>query len=309
LPLEKTRYIWMNGKLVPWDEAKIHILTHALHYGSGVFEGVRCYLTPQGPAVFRLEEHLQRLFNSAETYHMKIPYTLQELAGAVKELIKANGLRECYIRPIAYRGYGEMGLSPLTSPVEVAIAAWPWGVYLGEEGLKNGVRATVSSYRRIASDALPLKAKATGQYLNSILAKVEALNRGYHEAIMLDSRGFVAEGPGENIFIVKHGRLQTPPEEAGILLGITRDSVMRIAENLHYTVEEKDITQQMLREADEAFFTGTAAEVTPIREVDRQPIGTGKPGPITVRLQREFKEIVQGKNPEYRCWLSFVEET
>ncbi|MCK4492368.1 MAG: branched-chain amino acid transaminase, partial [Candidatus Altiarchaeales archaeon] len=229
MPIEKVEKIWAGGKLVDWDDAKIHILTHALHYGSGVFEGIRCYNTSKGPAVFRLKEHMQRLHDSGRIYRMRIPYSTEELCRATKDLIKANGLKECYIRPIAYRGYGEMGLSPLNAPVETAIAVWPWGTYLGEEGLKNGIKAKISSFQRISPNVLPTSAKATGQYINSILAKLEALDAGYDEAIMLDFRGFVSEGPGENIFMVKNSEILTPPDHASLLPGITRDSVMKIA--------------------------------------------------------------------------------
>ncbi len=306
VPLEKTKYIWMNGKFIAWDEAKVHVLTHGLHYGSSVFEGIRCYETSRGPAVFRLEDHMRRLENSAKIYMMKLPYTVEELCKAVVELVKVNGLKECYIRPIAYRSYGEMGLQAL-NPVEVAIAAWPWGPYLGEEGQKLGIRAKISSNIRPPPQSLPMNAKAAGHYLSSILAKMEALNAGYDEAIMLDHRGYISEGPGENIFIVKSGTLYTPPPHASILLGITRDTVMVIAERLGYKVLEQDITRGMLYEADEAFFTGTAAEITPIREVDGVPIGDGKPGEITRSLQQEYRAIVRGEKPEYQEWLTYVE--
>ncbi|MCX6695632.1 MAG: branched-chain amino acid transaminase, partial [Candidatus Altiarchaeota archaeon] len=240
MPLQKNEKIWMNGKLVNWDDAKIHVLTHALHYGSGVFEGIRCYNTKKGPAVFRLREHLQRMFNSAKIYHMKIPYTLEELRTATKDVLKANKLKECYIRPIAFVGYGEMGLNPLKNPVDVVIAAWTWGTYLGDEGLKNGIRVKISSFERINSNVLPPAAKATGQYINSILAKIEALKSGYDEAVLLDNRGMISEGPGENIFIVKHGELYTPPAHASILMGITRDSIKHIAMDMKLKVHETD---------------------------------------------------------------------
>jgi len=304
MPIERVRKIWMNGKLVDWDDAKIHILTHALHYGSGVFEGIRCYNTVKGPAVFRLKEHIQRLFDSARLYRMEIPYSLEELRDATKDTIRENGLNACYIRPIVFRGYGEMGLNPLNAPVDVSIAVWPWGTYLGEEGLKNGIRAKISSFQRIPPNVLPSSAKATGQYINSILGKLEAIDSGYEEAIMLDFRGFVSEGPGENLFIVKNSKIYTPPAHASILPGITKDSVIRIATDFDINVIETDIVRSMLYNADEAFFTGTAAEITPIREIDG--IVIGKPGPITKKIQAKFFDIVKGKDSKYMEWLDFV---
>jgi len=304
MPLTKTDKIWLNGKLVDWDKAQVHILTHALHYGSGVFEGIRCYKTAKGPAVFRLREHVKRLFESARLYYMDIPYKPSEIEDAIKSLIRVNKIDACYIRPIAYRGYGEMGLNPLKSPVEVAVAVWPWGTYLGEDGIKNGIRVMTSSIERFNSNVVPTRAKATGQYINSILAKVQCLKAGYDEALMLDCRGMISEGPGENIFIVKDGVLYTPPEHASILLGITRASVMEMASDLGYRVVEADIERGMLYGADEAFFTGTAAEVTPIREVDGHVIG--KPGPITKAIQAKFFSIVAGKEPKYGKWLAYA---
>lgn len=304
MPIQEVDKIWMNGELVDWKEAKIHVLTHALHYGSAVFEGIRCYKTADGPAVFRLKEHINRLFDSAKIYFMELPYSPEELRTATKEMIKANGLEECYIRPIAFRGYGEMGLSPLQNPIDVAIAAWPWGTYLGEEGLKNGIRAKISTFQRISPNILPPMAKATGQYLNSIMAKIEVASMGFDEAILLDYRGFVSEGPGENIFIVKDGIIYTPPLHASILKGITRDSIMKIANDMGRRVVETDITRASLYLADEAFFTGTAAELTPIREIDGHDIG--KPGEITEKIQDKFFEITRGKDKNYKEWLDFV---
>ncbi len=304
MPIQKVNKIWMNGKLINWDDAKIHVLTHALHYGSGVFEGIRCYKTRKGPAVFRLRDHMRRLFDSARLYFMKIPYSQEELIEATKKMLRTNKLEECYIRPIAYRGYGEMGLNPVKNPVDVAIAAWPWGTYLGEEGLKNGIRVKICSIQRISPNALPPNAKATGQYANSILAKLEALNAGYEEGILLDYRGFVSEGPGENLFMVKDRIIYTTPEQASILKGITRDSIMTIARDMGYEVRENDITRGFLYLADEAFFTGTAAEVTPIREIDDRVIG--KPGPITKKLQDKFFEIIRGGDARYDKWLDYV---
>jgi branched-chain amino acid aminotransferase len=304
MPIQETKKIWMNGELVNWRDAKIHVLTHALHYGSGVFEGIRCYNTVRGPAVFRLVDHMKRLHNSAKLHFMEIPYSVEELVEATKEMIRANGLSECYVRPIAFRGYGEMGLNPLKNPVEVAIAAWPWGTYLGEEGLKNGIRAKIASLQRITPNTLPPDAKATGQYANSILAKLEALNAGYEEAILLDYRGFISEGPGENIFIVKDEVIYTTPRHASILVGLTRDSIITIARDMGYKVKEMDLTRSALYLADEAFFTGTAAEVTPIREIDNYYIG--RPGPITKKLQAKFFEITKGRDPKYESWLDYV---
>ncbi len=304
MPIEASKKIWMNGKLVDWENAKIHVLTHALHYGSGVFEGIRCYKTSQGPAVFRLKEHMQRLKQSAKIYFMEIPYTVDELCDATKELIRVNEMEACYIRPIVYRGYGEMGLNPLNAPVDVSIAVWSWGTYLGEEGLKNGIRASISSFQRISSNVIPPNSKATGQYINSILAKIGTMMSGHDEAILLDLRGFVSEGPGENIFIVKNGLIYTPPQHASILPGLTRDSVIKIAKDLSYEVKETDIDRGMLYVADEAFFTGTAAEITPIREVDGHKLG--KPGPVTQKLQDKFFDIVKGKDQRYENWLDRV---
>ena len=304
MPISEVEKIWMNGSLVNWKDAKIHVLTHALHYGSGVFEGIRCYKTAKGPAVFRLREHMDRLEDSAKIYMKSIQYTTEQLCEATKQLIKANKLEECYIRPIIYRGYGEMGLDPTKSKVDVAIAAWVWGAYLGEEGLKNGIRAKISSFQRISPNILPSSAKATGQYINSILAKLEATDVGYDEAIMLDSRGFISEGPGENIFMVKDGVICTPPEHASILMGITRDSVMKIAADMGYKVKEMDLTRGNLYLADEAFFTGTAAEITPIRNVDGREIG--KPGPVTKKIQAKYFNAVHGKDKTYEDWLDYI---
>ncbi|MEA3254815.1 MAG: branched-chain amino acid transaminase [Candidatus Altiarchaeota archaeon] len=304
MPIQEVEKIWMNGSLVDWKEARIHVLTHALHYGSGVFEGIRCYKTERGPAVFRLRDHIKRLGNSAKIYMMEIPYPIEELCEATKELLRVNELDECYIRPIAYRGYGEMGLNPSEAPVDVSIAAWPWGTYLGEEGVRNGIRAKISSFQRISPNILPSGAKACGQYINSILAKLEVLDAGYDEAVMLDYRGFISEGPGENLFMVKDSVVYTTPEHASILPGITRDSIIRIAGDLGYDVKETDITRGMLYLADEAFFTGTAAELTPIRNIDGREIG--KPGPITRKLQDKYFDIIRGKDKKYDDWLDYV---
>ncbi|MDI6892086.1 MAG: branched-chain amino acid transaminase [Actinomycetota bacterium] len=304
MPIQKVEKIWMNGKLVDWGEAKVHILTHALHYGSGVFEGIRAYKTVRGTAVFRLTDHLKRMERSARIYFMELSYTVAELAEATKELIKVNKLDGCYIRPIAYRGYGEMGLYPMNAPVDVAIAVWPWGAYLGEEGIKKGIRAKVSSFRRIEPNSLPPAAKATGQYINSILAKIEAVFSEYDEAILLDSKGMVSEGSGENIFVIRDGIIYTPSTGASVLEGITRDTVMKIAADIGYQVVEKDLVRSDLYFADEVFFTGTAAEIVPIREIDNRP--TGEPGPITRKLQDRFYTIVRGEDEKYLSWLEFV---
>jgi branched-chain amino acid aminotransferase len=305
--VEQAELIWHNGEMVPWDEAKVHVLTHGLHYGTGVFEGERAYETEAGPAVFRHRDHLRRLFNSAELYYMPIPYTLEELRSATHELISANGLRECYIRPIAFRGYGQMGLYPLDCDVDVAIAAWPWGAYLGEEGKRSGVRAKVASWRRIPHDALIPHAKASGQYLNSVLAKIEASKAGYDEAILLDSHGFVCEGSGENIYMVRDGVILTPPQTAGILDGINRRSVLQIARDLGYEIIERDLARAELYLAEEVFLTGTAAELVPVREIDDHAIGAGEPGPVTRELQRVFDDALHGRDPRYRDWLDVVE--
>jgi len=306
MALTPTKLIWMDGKLVPWKEAKVHVLTHTLHYGMGVFEGIRCYATPKGPAVFRLKDHIRRLDNSAKLVGMRLPYSVARLIRASKETIKANDINECYIRPIAYYGYGVMGLNPEGSKVNVAIAVWPWGTYLGEEGLKNGIRAKISKWRRIHSSIMPPQAKVVANYSSSILAKVDALNSGFDEAILLNMDGNVAEGPGENMFIVKGGNLLTPPISSGALGGITRDSIIKIAKDEGIAFKEKNISPKELYAADEAFFTGTAAEVTPIREIDDRKIGNGSRGPITERLQSIFFNTVRGKKLRYKSWLDYV---
>jgi branched-chain amino acid aminotransferase len=305
--VEQSELIWFNGDVVPWDEAKVHVLTHGLHYGTGVFEGVRCYDTEiAGPAVFRHEDHLDRLYRSAELYYMPIPYEREQLRQATLDLIAANGMRECYIRPIVFRGYGTMGLFPLDAPVEVAIAVWRWAAYLGEEGKRNGVRAKVSSWRRISPDSLIPQAKASGQYLNSVLAKIEAHKAGYEEAILLDDKGHVCEGTGENLFVVRDGVITTPPLTASILDGINRRSAITIAKDLGFEVVERDMTRAELYMADELYCTGTAAELTPIREVDDHPVGTGEPGPITRAVQDAFDDALHGRTERYRDWLDPV---
>jgi branched-chain amino acid aminotransferase len=297
----------MNGELIPWEDAKVHVLTHGLHYGTGVFEGVRCYKTPRGPAIFRHQDHIERLFNSAELYYMPIPYAREELRAATHELIGRNGLEACYIRPIVFRGYGTMGLFPLEARVDVAIAAWPWGAYLGEESLLNGIRAKVSSWRQFSAQSMIPHSKASGQYLNSVLAKIESHKAGYEEAILLDERGEVSEGTGENVFIVREGELATPSETAQILGGINRASVMEIARDMGYTVVERAIARAELYLADEVFLTGTAAELVPVREIDDHLIGEGHPGPITRAIQEPFTNALHGRNERYAHWNDVVE--
>ena len=307
MPIQPVEKIWMDGKLVNWEDATVHVLTHALHYGSGVFEGVRAYETKRGTAVFRLTDHIRRLFRSAHVYLLDIPFSIDELVQAVKETVRENGLKSGYIRPLAYRGYGEMGLNPLQAPVNVSISCWTWGVYLGEESLETGVRAKISSWKRTDHNVLPPGAKATGQYINSGLAKVEALQAGYDEGIMLNMTGHVTDGPGENIFIVRDGVIFTPPFSAGCLDGITRDSIVTIAEDQGYTVVEQNLSRFDLYTADEAFYTGTAAEVAPIREVDDRPMGAGGRGPITKELQEIFFAATKGEIDKYQRWLEYVD--
>jgi branched-chain amino acid aminotransferase len=298
--------IWMNGEYVAWEDAKIHVLTHALHYGTGVFEGVRAYETPRGTAVFRHHDHIDRLFNSAGMYYMDIPYSKEQIREATLDLITRNGFKECYIRPVVYRGAGPMGLYPLDCPVDVFIAVWEWATYLGEEGKRRGVRAKVVSWRKIGPDALIPLAKANGQYLNSVLAKVEADKAGYEEGILLDQRGFVCEGTGENLFIIKDGVIATPGFNSSILGGINRLSAIQIARDLGYEVVERDVARGELYVADEIFMTGTAAELTPIREIDDQAIGTGEPGEVTRAVQSVFEDALHGRADRYADWLDVV---
>jgi branched-chain amino acid aminotransferase len=308
VPIEPVAKIWMDGKLVEWEHATVHVLTHGLHYGSGVFEGIRTYDTKKGPAVFRLTDHIRRLFRSAHVYHMDIPFSPDELVEAAKETVRVNGLRECYVRPMAYRGYAEMGLNPLPAPVNVSIAVWKWGLYLGEESRETGVRAKISSWKRLDHNILPPGVKATGQYINSSLAKIEALKGGYDEAIMLNMAGFVTDGSGENVFVIKDGVFLTPPFQAGCLDGITRDSVMTIARDLGYEVVERNLSRLDLYTADEAFFTGTAAEVAPIREVDDRSVGSNGRGPVTKEIQETFLAAVHGEIDKYQRWLDLVQQ-
>jgi len=304
MPLEKSEKIWMDGELVDWDDARIHILTHTLHYGCGVFEGIRAYATAQGPAVFRLTDHLTRLFDSARIFMIDVPFSLEQLVAATKETVRVNELDSCYIRPIVYLGYGEMGLNPLPCPVNVSIAVWRWGSYLGDEGVANGVRMKISSWQRHDPNAMPPAAKGTGMYLNSSMAKVEALKGGYDEAILLSPQGYVSECTGENLFVVRGGRIVTPPVSAGALEGITQRSVMTIARDLGYDVEVGNILRSDLYTADEAFLSGTAAEVVPIRSVDDREIGP--PGPVTRSIQEVFFATVRGEVDQYKDWLELV---
>ncbi len=303
--LKETSKIWMDGKFVDWKDAKIHVLTHTLHYGLGVFEGIRCYKRGDGSVIFRLKEHVDRLFSSAHICQMKIPFTREEIQEAIKETVRVNKLEECYIRPIAYIGYGDMGLFVKNNPIAVAVAAWPWGTYLGEEGIKKGIRAKVSSVNRHHVNISMTRAKVCGYYVNSQLAKREVVTDGYDEAIMLDTDGYVAEGPGENIFIVRNNALKTTPLTS-ILEGITRDSIIQLAKEKSIAVVEARFTRDELYIADEAFFTGTAAEITPIREIDNRQVGEGKPGPITTTLQSAFFDIVRGNDKKHKDWLAYI---
>jgi len=301
--VQETDKIWMNGELVDWADAKVHVGVHGLHYGTGVFEGIRCYDTPKGPAVFRLGEHMQRLHNSARLLHMEIPYTVDELKTACNELIGHNGLPECYIRPIAFYGYGELGVSARGNPVETVIMSWPWGSYLGEEGLRNGISAKISTWQRVSPNIVPHVSKATGVYINSMLAVTEANNAGYDEAILLTPDGTVADGSGENIFVVRDGVLYTPDLATGILPGITRDTVKQIASDLGHTVIEKALIRSDLYLADEVFMCGTAAEVTPLRAVDDHEIGVGE---VTLEIQEAYLDTVRGRTDRWSHWLDPV---
>jgi len=300
----KSKKIWLDGEMVPWEEAKVHVLTHALHYGTGYFEGIRCYALEDGrSAVFRLDEHIRRFFDSGQILGFPLPYAAEKIKQAILDTVKANDLKECYIRPLAFLGLGDMGLYAPDNPIHVMIAAWSWGAYLGEEGIKNGIRAKVSSYTRHHVNVMMTKSKVSGNYINSVLAKNEVKKAGYDEAIMLDTEGYVAEASGENIFIVRDRRVKTTPFTS-ILPGITRESVLTIARDKGYAVQEERFTRDELYTADEAFFTGTAAEVTPIREVDNRKIGGGRPGPVTQELQQTFFSIIKGKDKKYAGWLT-----
>lgn len=304
MPIQETEKIWMDGELVNWHDAKVHVLTHSLHYGSGVFEGIRCYETDGGPAVFRLTDHVNRLFRSAKIIRMPIPYTEDVIVQAVKDLVRANNLSSCYIRPMVFRGYGEMGLDPRRSPVQVSIACWPWGSYLGGDGETEGYTAVVSSWKRHGRNIMPPAVKATGMYLNSILAKQDALEMGFDEAILLNEEGFIAECSGENIFVIKNGTLTTPPLSAGALGGMRRDAVMTIARDKGMSVVEANLCRTDLYTADEIFMTGTAAEVSPIRSVDYREVGP--PGSITKDLQMTMKDVTSGRVAQYRNWVEHI---
>ncbi len=304
--MQPSEVIWMNGEFVGWEDAKVHVLTHALHYGTSVFEGVRCYDTEIGPAVFRHEDHVERLFRSSQLYYMDVPYEREQIRRATLELIARNGLSSCYIRPLVFRGYGTMGLFPLEAKVDVAIAVWEWGAYLGEEGKRDGIRAKVSSWRRISPDSLIPHAKAGGQYLNSVLAKIESHKAGYDEAILLDDHGRVCEGSGENIYVVREGIVYTPPQTASILDGINRRTAIQIARDHGIEVVERDLARAELYMADEVFMSGTAAELVPVREIDDHQIGEGKPGEVTRAIQKTFDDALHGRIERYREWLDPV---
>ena len=304
MPLQPVKKIWMDGKLVDWADAKVHVLTHTLHYGNGVFEGIRCYETAEGPAVFRLTPHIERLFRSAKILFIKIPFTVDQLVQATKATVRANGLASCYIRPLAYLGYGEMGINPLPCPVNVAIAMWPWGAYLGDEGLKHGVRMKISSWQRHDPNAMPPAAKGVGMYVNSQMAKIEAIKSGYDEAILLSPQGYVSECTGENLFIVRNGTIVTPPVSAGALEGITQECVQKIAQKLGIPYQTGHLLRSDLYTADEAFLSGTAAEIVPVRSVDDRELGP--PGEITQKVQTMFFEAVQGRVKDFSAWNEHV---
>jgi branched-chain amino acid aminotransferase len=306
MPFNKVKYIWMNGKLVNWEDAKIHVLSHVVHYGSSVFEGERCYETPKGPACFRHREHVERLFNSAKIYRMEIPFARQQISDAILELIAVNKLKACYIRPVVYRGYDSLGVHPGECPVDVAIAVWAWGKYLGPDAMEKGVKVCVSSWNRSAPNTMPMMAKSGANYMSGQLIKMEAVSRGYVEGIALDAYGHVSEGSGENVFVVKDGRLITPPFSASVLPGITRDTVMTLARELGYEVSEQNIPREMLYIADEVFFTGSAAEVSPISHIDDIQIGKGKRGPVTEKIQAYFFDIIEGRAEDKYHWLTYV---
>lgn len=308
MSFDNIKWIWKNGATLPWAEATVHVSAHGLHYGSGVFEGIRCYETAFGPAVFRLPEHLERFHASAAVYNFEIPYSVAELSDAICDLISVNELSSCYVRPICYMGSGSLGVHPGKCPVEVAIMAWPWGAYLGSDGIENGIRVTVSPWRKFHSSMMPTTAKACGQYLNSILAVQDAFARGFDEALLLDRDGRLAEGSGENLFVVRNGRIFTNEAGDSILMGITRGAAIEIARELGFEIKAKSLELDDLMNADEAFFTGTAAEITPIREVDNEIIGSGKRGPVTRQIQETFFDAVNGRDERFSKWLHPVEQ-
>ena len=301
-----SKFVWKNGQIIPWADATIHMSAHGLHYGTGVFEGIRCYNTVHGPAVFRLDGHLQRMFDSAKMYGLPIPYSQEELTQGALDVINANGFQDCYLRPIAFYGSGSLGVHPRDCPVDVALLAWPWGAYLGADALEKGIQVTVSRWHKFSSLAMPATAKACGQYLNSMLAVQDAVRRGFDEALLVDEEGTIAEGSGENFFMVRDGNVLTNDERDHVLMGITRDSVITLARDLGYKVFVGEMHLEELEVADEAFFTGTAAEVTPIRELDQRQIGAGKAGPVTKALQKAFFDVVTGKDRKHKHWLTPV---
>src|SRR5664280_1060340 len=306
MAFDESGKIWFNGNIVDWKDANLHVLSHVVHYGSSVFEGIRCYNTKNGPAVFRLQEHVKRLVNSGKIYRMDIPYSVEEISQAIIDTIKINGLKHCYIRPVAFRGYGELGVYPLNCPVETVIAAWPWGKYLGEEAIEKGVEVGVSSWRRMAPDTMPNMAKAGSNYMNSQLAKMESITNGYDEGIMLDYQGMVSEGSGENIFVVLDGVIYTPPISSSLLSGLTRDAVITLSEEIGLEVRQDQIPREMLYISDEVFLTGTAAEVTPVRSIDKIQVGNGSRGEITKMLQNAFFAVVKGEDEDDHGWLTIV---
>jgi branched-chain amino acid aminotransferase len=307
MAFDESGKIWFNGKIVDWKDANLHVLSHVVHYGSSVFEGIRCYNTKKGPAIFRLQEHVQRLINSGKIYRMDIPYSVEQICQAIIDIVKINGLKQCYIRPVAFRGYGELGVYPLNCPVETVIAAWPWGKYLGEEAIEKGVEVGVSSWRRMAPDTMPNMAKAGSNYMNSQLAKMESITNGYDEGIMLDYQGMVSEGSGENIFVVLDEIIYTPPISSSLLSGLTRDAVITLAGDMNLEIRQEPIPREMLYISDEVFLTGTAAEVTPVRSVDKIVVGNGCRGEITRKIQDAFFDVVNGENEDHNKWLTSVE--
>lgn len=306
MAIQQMEHIWFNGRLLPWEQATIHVLSHVVHYGSSFFEGIRCYETKRGPAIFRLTPHMQRLVNSAKIYRTEVPYSVEELVTAVKETVRANGLRSGYIRPVVFRGYDSIGVDPSNCPVEVAIATFEWGKYLGAEAMEQGVDVCVSSWQRFAPNTLPALSKAGGNYLNSQLVKMEAIANGYSEGIVLDTQGQVSEGSGENLFVVRDGVVLTPPMSASILVGITRDTVLQLLAEMGIEVRQGLVPRELLYLADELFLTGTAAEITPVRSVDRIVVGNGQRGPITAELQRRFFDLVSGETEDRQGWLEYI---
>lgn len=303
---ETAKKIWHNGQMIEWNDAQIHIMSHVVHYGSSLFEGIRCYSTPHGPAIFRLREHIQRLHDSCKIYRAELPYSVEQLAAACQEVVRVNGFKECYLRPVAFRGYGAFGVNPLNNPIEVYIASWVWGKYLGQEAIDEGVDVCVASWARMHNNTIPPSAKSAANYMNSQLIKMEAITNGFAEGIALDTDGNVSEGSGENIFVVRNGVLYTPSLASAVLPGITRDSVMQMARNFGYEVREQVIPRAALYVADEVFFTGTAAEITPIRSIDRIKIGSGRRGEVTAQLQSEFFAVTSGEKAAPGDWLAFV---